>query len=107
VYDEKKTNRRKVDFTALLVDAATLAMFATALNVVQRLIGDVEQAAQVVALVRLLFWCNDFWVIFGRVHQAGNALEVLLVRRSRSSRVGTVRPRGSIWARMLLTHNGS
>jgi hypothetical protein len=98
---------RKADFTSLLVDAATLAMFATALYGVQRLIGDVEQAAQVVALARLLFSCDHLWVIFGRVHQAGNALEVLLVRRSRSSRAGTVRACGSIRGRMLLTHNGS
>ena len=57
-------------------------MFATAFNAVQRFIGDVEQAAQVIALARLLFLCGDFWVIFARIHQAGNALEVPLVRRS-------------------------
>lgn len=89
------------------MDAATLAMFPTALNAVQRLIGDVEQAAQVVALARLLFSCDDFRVIFARVHEAGNALEVLLVRRRRFARAGTIWARGSIRAGMLLTHTGS
>jgi hypothetical protein len=51
------------------VDAATLAMWPIALNAVQRLIGDVKQAAQVIALARILFCCDDFWVTAARIHQ--------------------------------------
>ena len=65
----EENERKTIGFTALLVDAATLAMCPIALNGVQRLIGDVEQATQVVALARLLFSCDDFWVIFTRIHQ--------------------------------------
>jgi hypothetical protein len=76
------------------VDAATLAMFPTALNaVVQRLIGDVEQAAQIIALDRVFVSCDDFRVILAGIHQAGNTLKVLLVRRSRLARAGMARAR--------------
>jgi len=51
------------------VDAATLAMWPIALNWEQRLIGDVEQAAQVIAPDRVLFGCDDFWVTAARIHQ--------------------------------------
>jgi len=51
------------------VDAATLAMWSIALNWEQRLIGDVEQAAQVIAPDRVLFGCDDFWVTAARIHQ--------------------------------------
>jgi hypothetical protein len=53
----------------LSVDAATLAMRPIALNGVERLIGDVEQAAQVIALARVLFGRDDFWVTAARIHQ--------------------------------------
>jgi hypothetical protein len=52
------------------VGAATLAMWPIALNGVQRLVGDVEQAAQVIAPARVvLFGCDDFWVTAARIHQ--------------------------------------
>ena len=51
------------------MDAATLAMGPIALNGVQRLVGDVEQAAEVIVLARVLFWCDDFWVTAARIHQ--------------------------------------
>jgi hypothetical protein len=53
----------------VLVDAATLAMWPIALNGQQRLIGDVEQAAQVIAPARVLFGRDDFWVTAARIHQ--------------------------------------
>jgi hypothetical protein len=87
------------------VDAATLAMFPTALNaVVQRLIGDVEQAAQIIALDRVFVSCDDFRVILAGIHQAGNTLKVLLVRRSRLARAGMARARVFVRARVFLTH---
>lgn len=87
------------------MDAATFAMFPTALNaVVQRLIGDVEQAAQIIALDRVFFSYDDFRVILAGIHQAGNALKVLLVRRSRFARARIASARVFVRARVLLTH---
>jgi hypothetical protein len=57
------------NFGIVSVDAATPAMWPIALNGEQRLIGDVEQAAQVIAPTRVLFGCDDFWVTRARIHQ--------------------------------------
>ena len=65
----KKIEQEKSDLRTVLVDAATLPMWPIALNGEQRLIGDVEQAAQVIAPARVLFWCTDFWVTAARIHQ--------------------------------------
>ena len=51
------------------MDAATLPMWPIALNREQRFVGDVEQAAQVIAPARVLFGCDDFWVTAARIHQ--------------------------------------
>ena len=53
----------------VLVDPVTLAMSPIALNWEQRLIGGVEQAAQVIAPARVLFGRDDFWVTAARIHQ--------------------------------------
>ena len=51
------------------MDAATLARWPIAVNGVQRFVGDVEQAAQVIAAARVLFWCDDFLVAAAGIHQ--------------------------------------
>jgi hypothetical protein len=51
------------------VDAATLEKWPIAVNGVQGLVGDVEQAAQVIAAARVFFRCDDFWVTAARIHQ--------------------------------------
>jgi hypothetical protein len=64
-----KEEKRVEEKWELSVDAATLAMGPIALNGVQRFVGDVEQAAQVIVLARVLFWCDDFRVTAARIHQ--------------------------------------
>jgi hypothetical protein len=63
-----RRKKRVEEKRELSVDPATLAMWSIALNGEQRLIGDVEQAAQVIAPARVLFGCDDFWVTAARIH---------------------------------------
>jgi len=102
-YSDKKQAGKKADFTALLVDAATLAMFATALDVVQCLVSDVQQAAQVIALDRVLFACDEFRLILERIQEAANTLEVLLVSNP-SRRSVVVATHGFVLAYSLVAH---
>jgi hypothetical protein len=102
----RRNERKKSGFTALLVDAATLAMCPIALNGVQRLIGDVEEATQVIALDRVLFACDKFWLIAERIQETANTLEVLLIR-SRCTRIGVVAVHGLVPSCSLMTHTDS
>ena len=93
-------------FMALLVDAATLAMFATALNVMQRLVSNVEEATQVIVLDRILVPRDEFWLILDWIQETANTLELLLVR-SRSTRTGIVATHCVIPSDSLVTHTNS
>jgi len=64
-----RRKKRVEEKRELSVDAATLPMWPIALNREQRFVGDVEQAAQVIAPARVLFGCDDFWVTAARIHQ--------------------------------------
>lgn len=66
---EKKEQKKTENFGIASVDAATLAMWPIAVNGVQGFVGDVEQAAQVIAAARVLFWCDDFLVAAAGIHQ--------------------------------------
>jgi hypothetical protein len=88
------------------VDAATLAMCPIALNGMQSLIGDVEEATQVIVLDRILVPRDEFWLIFDWIQETANTLELLLVR-SRSTRTGIVATHCVIPSDSLVTHTNS
>jgi hypothetical protein len=86
-----------------LVNAAALAMCPTVLTALQRFVGDVDQAAQIIALDRVLFACHDFGFTLARIHEAGNTLERLLVG-SPSTRMAAVIGHVLVLRSSLMTH---
>jgi hypothetical protein len=50
------------------------------LDVAKRLVGDVEQASQIIAFALLFPRGGNFWVIVARTNQAACPFEVLLAR---------------------------
>lgn len=59
--------------------AAAFAVVSAALDVLQRFIGHVEQAPDVIALYRIFFSRGYLCIIDRWIHQARNTLELLIV----------------------------
>ena len=91
--------------------AATLAVVFTAFDV-QRFIGNVQQAAQVIALQQV-FRSDDLGIARCRIHQARNALQVpsigngKLGMRMMKAKFGVLISAISAISALLVTHTSS
>ncbi len=60
--------------------ASSWALVSPLFDVAKRLVCDVEQASQIIALALLFLRGGNFWVVVARINQAAYPFEVLLAR---------------------------
>lgn len=88
--------------------AAPFAVVSAALDVLQRFIGHVEQASEVIALYRVFFFSRGYlrrvalWI-----HQARNTLELLIVGGWRAKMGVVERVSRILLPSLLMTHSSS
>lgn len=86
--------------------AAASAVVSAAFDVLQRFVGHVEQASDVIALYRVFFSPGYLRSVALRIHQARNTLELLIVGDGRVMRL--VEPGSRVFLPSLfVTHRSS
>ena len=89
------------------MDSASLAMASAPLLVMERFVGDVQQAADIIALAGIIITQAKFRLVDARIHQARDTLELLFVGEARTASLSMVQADIRFPVCVLLTHSSS